>query len=223
MNTTPNPYVPQNGPEFMSSTVYRSIGYITFSIAVLLIATEVFKLFVLRYKYFHNVENFLELTLYVSAVLHLRIFLSNTKIWDEESVILPVLCIFLAWTNHLLYLKGLPVYGIYVTMFIKVCFSIIKLLVLFGVIFLAFILIFYLLHIDAAGFINTEDILMKVIIMMIGEFEFGEWLFKSPTDSKDAQTISYREMIYIIFILFVLLVAVAFTNLLVSDFNPLVL
>ena len=217
-NAILNPNVPRDGPESISSMpAYRSIAYITFPLGVLLTATEIFKLFMLRCKYFCNVDNVLELTLYVSAVVHLRIFLFKAEILSDESIIIPVLCIFLAWTNHLLYLKGLPVYGIYVVMFVKVCFSVIKLLVLFAVIFLAFILMFYLLHIDDAGFTHTEDILIKVIAMMTGEFEFGEWLYKRETNSRNIPRISYREILYITLIFFVLLVAVAFTNLLVSD------
>ena len=98
-------------------------------------------------------------------------------------------------------------YGIYVTMFIKVCCTVIKLLVLFGVIFLAFILVFYLLQINVDGFKTTVDIIIKVMVMMTGEFEYSEWLVK----------VSNKELLCIVFLLFVLLVAVAFTNLLVSE------
>ena len=211
--------LPQLKKAFASSqNAYRSIGFLVFSIAVFQIATEVVKLIVLRHKYFYNIENFVELTLYLSAVWHLRTFLFQASEAEEPYAVI-ILCIFLAWTNHLLYLKGLPMYGIYVSMFLKVCFTIIKLIVLFGVIFLAFALIFYLLHIDESGFQRAGDVVTKILVMMTGEFEFSTWLVDNSTKKTDNfPKLPYKELSFIAFVLFVLLVSVAFTNLLVSFF-----
>ena len=108
-------------------------------------------------------------------------------------------------------------YGIYVAMYIRVCITLAKLIVIFGVIFLAFVLIFYLLHLDEPGFTQTGDIIIKVFVMMTGEFEFSKWLVEnSSKKTNNFPKVPFNLASYVSFFLFVFLVAVAFTNLLVS-------
>lgn len=184
---------------------------------MLQIAVEAFKLFVLRLQYFYNPENYLEITLYIATVWHMStyLFLPGAV---KEPFFLACLCIALVWTNHLFYLKGLPMYGIYTTMFIKVCATVVKVLVLFGIIFLAFILIFFLLNIDDVVFMDTGNLITKVFVMMTGEFEFSQWLVQNSGQktSNNYPKVPHKEVTYIAFFLFVLVVAIAFTNLLVS-------
>ena len=184
--------------------------------AILQLLNEAMKMVVYRHKYFYRFENYMELTLYISTIVFMMTFLFHPST-AEEPVVTVLLCIFLAWTNHLLYMQVLPFYSIYVVMFVQVCMTVIKLLIIFAVILLAFILIFYLLFINQKGFQSTNAVIIKILVMMTGEFDFSSWLAGSKDTKVDNYPVlPYPEMTYLVFVLFLLLVTVAFTNLLVS-------
>ena len=172
---------------------------IVVSTGLLQMLNEIFKLLVLRHKYFYNLENYVEITLYVLVIL------------TEATDIRPfeVLSILLAWTNHLLYLQGLPWYNVYAVMYIKVCITIVKLLIMFGIIFISFVVAFTLLSIGDDQFKDTKATVLKIFVMMNGEFGIDSW-FKE-------KHLQFPIVTYIAFFLFLLFVAVAFTNLLVSN------
>ena len=194
----------------------KACGYIILIFAILQIINEIFKLIVCRLKYFYSFDNYVELTLYIATVVYMHTFLfEDSK--AEEPFEVAILCILLTWTNHLLYLQGLPMFQLYVVMFIRVCVTILKLLVTFGTMLLAFTLVFGLLYVGHIGPDRMDVILTRVFVMMPGELELNDWIFgNSRKKENNFEMLPYKELTYVVFILFLFLMTIAFTNLLVS-------
>ena len=176
------------------------------------------QLVVLRKKFFKNFANYVEVTLYCVSLVYITRFMYARQVTRSLSE-LGVIVIFLGWSNFLLYLQRVPMYRLYIVMFLKVAVTIVKLLFVFLVIILAFGLTFYLLFLRQTSFRNPLASLTKVLIMMTGEFDF-ESAISTNLHSRDSKTnfplVPFPTMSYCIFIIFVFFVAVAFTNLLVS-------
>eukprot|EP00795_Rhopilema_esculentum_P014080 gene14080-5067_t len=67
------------------------------------------------------------------------------------------------------------------------------------------------------GFQSTNAVIVKILVMMTGEFDFSNWLAGSKnTEIDNYAVLPYPEMTYLVFVLFLLLVTVAFTNLLIG-------
>lgn len=176
------------------------------------------QLIVLRKKFFKNFANYVEVTLYTVSLLYITRFMYARQVTKALSE-LGVIVIFLGWSNCLLYLQRVPMFRLYIVMFLKVAFTIVKLLFVFSIIILAFALTFYLLFIRQTSFRNPLASLTKVLVMMTGEFDY-ETAISTNLGAKDSKTnfplVPFPTMSYCIFVIFVFFVAVAFTNLLVS-------
>lgn len=183
------------------------IFIMVFVISLLQILNEVFKLLVLRHKYFYRIENYVEITLNIFAIM----MLTSVETVDTYEHISMALCIFLAWTNHLLYLQGIPYYNIYAAMYLKVCMTIVKVLLLFAIIFICFIVSFHLLSLNQTQFKNLDMRVLALFTMMTGELGINEWFF-----SQGKGKVPFPTTTYLVMFLFLLFIVMAFTNLLIG-------
>ena len=130
-----------------------------------------------------------------------------------------VICMFLGWTNLLLYLQRIGIFRLYIVMFLRVSFTIVKLLFVFGIVIMAFSLTFYLVFIRQTAYRNLWASIVKVLVMITGEFDFDNTI-SANLNTKDSKTgfpyVPFPKLSYSVFTIFVFLGAVAFTNLLVS-------
>ena len=142
---------------------------------------------------------------------------------DDRAYELGIISVFLAWSNTLLFLQRIPMYRLYVVMFLKVCLTIIRLLMVFSIIIGAFALTFFLLFTRQKSFYPLSISVLKVLVMMAGEFEFSTSITSKigQKDSKQLMYVPYPTLSYAVFITFVFLVAVAFTNLLVCAYSDM--
>ena len=183
------------------------------------ILKELVQLIVLRKKYFKSLTNYLEMSLYALNVYYIAMFFRLPVVTRGLSEI-GVICMFLGWTNVLLYLQRVGLFRLYIVMFLRVSFTIIKLLFVFSIVILAFSLTFYLMFIRQVAFRNPLASIVKVLVMLTGEFDFDDTL-SSNLGARDPKTgfpyVPFPSLSYVVFIIFVFLGAVAFTNLLVSS------
>ena len=182
------------------------------------ILTELVQLIALREKYFKNLTNYFEVALYALSLYYMKLFFTLSVVSQEQSQI-GVICMFLGWVNTLLYLQRIKSCRLYIVMYLKVSFTIVKLLFIFGIIILAFSFTFYLLFIRQISYINPFASTVKVLVMLTGEFDFEDTI-SSSLEKTDSSTgflyVPFPVLSYVLFAIFVFLGAVAFTNLLVS-------
>ncbi|XP_043230457.1 transient receptor potential cation channel subfamily A member 1-like, partial [Amphibalanus amphitrite] len=117
-------------------------------------------------------ENYLELSLYMSALF------SVTPVFHpvvhHVYVIAAAIAVFLAWFNMLLYLRSFESVGIYVVMFVEIQKTLLRVLVIFSVLIIAFGLAFYILMSQGnhPEFSSVPVALSRTFNMMLGEIDF---------------------------------------------------
>ena len=154
-----------------------------------------------------------------------------------------VLAVFLGWINMISFLKLVPRLGVYVLMFQNVIYSFLKMLLLGLLLIIAFGLAFYMLFrtpsqvvcdffpsllggsvtcqyllyvsFQRTPFATPARALIKTMTMPLANFDFDGMFHLS--DSEDE--IAYVGASYLMWIVFVIILAILFQNLLVSLFN----
>ena len=196
---------------FKHSSVSGSLNTMNIIILILNVLqslNECFKLLILGYKYFYRPANYIEIALYISVYIKL----TSTGVVERYEHAFIALCIFLAWTNLLFYLQGIPFYNIYVAMYLRVCATIIKLLILFGIILMCFLIIFGLLRIDNDQFKTIEMRILTLFTMMNGEVGLNDWWLGEAMKAR----VPFPVTTYGTMFLFLLFMIMAFTNLLIG-------
>ena len=196
----------------------RVLGYFIIIFCSMQIFKELLQLAVLRFKYFLSFVNYLEVTLYASTLFYITSYLFKTRL-NRISYEVGCICTFLGWVNVMFFLQRVPMFRIVIVMFIQVCLTIVKVLLVFSTVILSFILTFYMLFMKQSSFSDLTRTTTKVLVMMTGEFEY-DTIITGNLRGKDATTnfplVPYPHLTYVVFIVFVFLVALAFSNLLVG-------
>ena len=124
--------------------------------------------------------------------------------WQVSAVVLT-----LAWINLLFYMRQIPVLGKYITIFHDVLYTFLKVTIIIVIFLIAFALGFHVLLAYQEPFNRVEFSLLKVAVMMSGEFDYGD----IGLDSGD---VPFRTVTCILFIVFFVLVSIITLNLLVG-------
>ena len=196
----------------------QALGSIILIFCSFQILKELVQLIVLRKKYFKDITNYVEVALYALSFYYTVTFF-EASVANRGLSEIGVICMFLGWTNILLYLQRIESFRLYIVMFLRVSFTIIKLLLIFSIVILAFSLTFYLVFIRQTSYRSPMASIVKVLVMLTGEFDF-ETTISSSLGVKDSKTgfpyVPFPNLSYSLFTIFVFLGAVSFTNLLVS-------
>uniref|UniRef100_T1JBU6 Ion transport domain-containing protein n=1 Tax=Strigamia maritima TaxID=126957 RepID=T1JBU6_STRMM len=132
---------------------------------------EIIQFYQQKMKYLTNPINLFEWFLYVSSSI--MVYPVFSGVLHQNELAFSAVAVFLAWFNFLLYLQRFDKIGIYVVMFLEILKTLIKALLIFSILFIAFALAFYILlsrghHL---GFSNIPISLLRVFSMMLGEFD----------------------------------------------------
>lgn len=139
---------------------------------------EVVQIYQQRYQYLFEPINFVSWLLYIASFIMVSpIFLDGHKcdmLFSAAS-----LTVFLSWFNLLLYLQRFDQIGIYVVMFLEILQTLIKVLLVFSILIIAFGLAFYILlsqvsHLQPnhLSFTSIPMSLLRTFSMMLGEMDF---------------------------------------------------
>lgn len=128
----------------------------------------------------------------------------------------------------LLFIQKVPIFGIYVLMFLTVVKTFFRFIVVFALFILGFSFSFYMLLQNQIPFDSFAKTLVKSIVMMIGEYEY-EGIFEnfkgdfqgcdrnSDPDCPDWSTINfYHQVAYVMFVAFMIVMTIIVTNMLVG-------
>ena len=108
---------------------------------------ELFEMYVKKLKYFTCLQNLLDWMVYITGFLFLLAFAAKIRSLKAGQLAwqLGTVCIFLAYMNLILQTRIFHNVGLYVTMFIEVVKTLIRVLVVFMMFILAYSLVFYIL------------------------------------------------------------------------------
>ena len=115
----------------------------------------------------------------------------------------------LAWINLLIHMRQVPVLGKYITIFHDIFYTFIKFGVILLIFIIAFALGFHILNGNLDFFDSIHDSMLKVLIMMSGEFDYTSiFLEHGPVPFKFSS--------YFLFIVLFILLSIITLNLLIG-------
>ena len=97
------------------------------------------------YHYFLSLENYIEVLAYISSIIFVSHFGTNCWCPTNWQWQLGAIGIFLAWINLILFLKRVPLLGIYVLMFNAILHSFLKFALIAFLFVVAFCIAFYMI------------------------------------------------------------------------------
>lgn len=139
---------------------------------------EILQIYQQPYQYLFEPINLVSWLLYIAAIIMVTpVFMNGHKcdmLFSAASV-----TVFLSWFNLLLYLQRFDQVGIYVVMFLEILQTLIKVLIVFSILIIAFGLAFFILlskvqqpQPNHLSFTSIPMSLMRTFSMMLGEMDF---------------------------------------------------
>lgn len=162
-------YEDENGTEFPTyelvcvpvsdiydtQTVFSTgFSYVVFGFAIVHLVKEILQIIIQRFKYFTDISNLLEWALYGTTFAFMIPYVMPNDITHDlfsEMTdpyllwVVGVASIFLCYANLVLFLRRFRLFGIYVTMFLEVTQTVVKVLLVFLVFILGFAIVFFIL------------------------------------------------------------------------------
>ncbi|XP_044731669.1 transient receptor potential channel pyrexia [Chrysoperla carnea] len=160
-------------------------------------------------QYLSQPENIIEWSVIASVFVISFIYTGRTYMWQNHVGAFAVL---FGWTNLMLMIGQLPVFGSYVAMYTRVQGEFAKLLLAYSCLLIGFTISFCVIFPDSNSFANPFLGFITVLVMMTGELNLDLLLDDDPEDPPFLLEIS-AQVTYILFLLFV---TVMLMNLLVG-------
>ncbi|XP_070529665.1 transient receptor potential channel pyrexia-like [Cardiocondyla obscurior] len=171
-------------------------------------------------QFFTQVENLVELCVILNVFATSFIYTGKTYTWQSYLGAFGVLC---AWSNLMLMVGQLPVFGAYVAMFTSVQAQVFKLLLAYACLLIGFTVSFCVIFPRSKWFSSPHTGLIKVLAMMTGELGFDDFFFSSEKgglpfhDSIGGTSwILLQISAQLCFVLFLLFVTIVLMNLLIG-------
>ncbi|XP_041823420.1 transient receptor potential cation channel subfamily A member 1b [Melanotaenia boesemani] len=163
-----------------------------------------------RRNYFRDYSNFADWTSAVFSLLFVIPLMLNVQgSFHWQAGAFGVLN---SWIAFLLYLQRFEGVGIYVVMFGEILKTLVRIVMLFMYLMLAFSLAFYALMLNKREFSSVPLSVMQTFVMMVGELNYqGNFL-----DALLKNELPFRLMTYFIFVHFVLLMPILLVNLMIG-------
>lgn len=160
-------------------------------------------------QYLSHPENIIEWTVIVSVFVISFIYTGRTYTWQNH---IGAFAVLFGWTNLMLMVGQLPIFGSYVAMYTRVQGEFAKLLLAYSCLLIGFTISFCVIFPDSSTFANPFIGLITVLVMMTGELNLDLLVDDDPEDPPFLLEIS-AQVTYILFLLFV---TVILMNLLVG-------
>uniref|UniRef100_A0AAQ4S4B5 Transient receptor potential cation channel, subfamily A, member 1b n=1 Tax=Gasterosteus aculeatus aculeatus TaxID=481459 RepID=A0AAQ4S4B5_GASAC len=163
-----------------------------------------------RWNYFKDYSNQSD---WLSAVFAL-LFIIPTMLNVEGSLHWQAgaMAVLTSWTGFLLYLQRFEGVGIYVVMFWEIMKTLVRIVMLFIYLVLAFSLAFYALMLEQVKFDSVPLSVMQTFVMMVGELNYQSNIL-GPYQQNE---LPFGVLTYFIFVMFVLLMPILLVNLMIG-------
>lgn len=160
-------------------------------------------------QYLSHPENIIEWTVIASVFIISFIYTGRTYMWQNH---IGAFAVLFGWTNLMLMIGQLPIFGSYVAMYTRVQGEFAKLLLAYSCLLIGFTISFCVIFPDSSNFANPFIGLITVLVMMTGELSLDLLVDDDPEDPPFLLEISAQ----VTFVLFLLFVTVILMNLLVG-------
>ncbi|KAK5642668.1 hypothetical protein RI129_008835 [Pyrocoelia pectoralis] len=178
---------------------------------------EIIQLYQQKLLYFMDPTNLVSWLLYISASIMVFPLFGGTI--AEMQFSFGSVTIFLSWLNLLLLLQRFDQVGIYVVMFLEILQTLIKVLMVFSILIIAFGLAFYILlsRGEHLSFRTIPMSLIRTFSMMLGEIDFlGTFVEPFYLRKEDGRTLPFPIPAFLILGVFMVLMPILLMNLLIG-------
>lgn len=204
-NSTTSKY----SPNYMDNitTSQKAFIYLILCFAIFNILKEFTQMKSQKGEYFKDKDNLTEWIFYILLLfLVLPFFFNvcNSFQWQAGSV-----AIFMAWFNLLLHLQRFEHFGIYVVMFLEILQTLVRVIMVFVVLILAFGFSFYIsLHEGNSPSFSTPGLsIMTSAVMMLGSIDYQQvWVDADYKGTLPNKTLNYMFLAFFILIMPILLI-----------------
>ncbi|XP_046808710.1 transient receptor potential cation channel subfamily A member 1 isoform X1 [Lucilia cuprina] len=165
-------------------SIEQSRAIIVCAVAIIIYITtlslrELIQMYQQRLHYILEIDNFISWVLYISTlIMVIPVFKADGGITNVHYSAASI-SVFLSWFRLLLFLQRFDQVGIYVVMFLEILQTLIKVLLVFSILIIAFGLAFYILlskiidpQPNHLSFSNIPMSLLRTFSMMLGELDF---------------------------------------------------
>ncbi|KAM9337048.1 transient receptor potential cation channel subfamily A member 1b [Symphorus nematophorus] len=174
------------------------------------IAKEMVQISQQRWNYFKDYSNQSDWLSAILSLLFVIPFMLNVEgSWHWQAGAMAVLN---SWIGFLLYLQRFEGIGIYVVMFWEIMKTLVRIVMLFLYLMLAFSLAFYALMLNQKEFESVPLSVMQTFVMMVGELNYQN----NFLDAYLNHELPFSLLTYFIFAHFVLLMPILLVNLMIG-------
>lgn len=183
---------------------------------------ELVQLSWLRFGYLKDATNMFELVMYAMVCVFTIPSFFGEEIYSEETRWNAGLTgLFLCYLNLTLHFRRYGGFGLYVTMYVEVLWTFVKVISTFLVALIGYSLVFYILLGNQGNFSSFLLALGKIHVMMVGELDYTNMLVDRIVNN---ETVPGTDLLYVplpaltslLFFVFVLMISVVLVNLLVG-------
>ncbi|XP_011707953.1 PREDICTED: uncharacterized protein LOC105462802 [Wasmannia auropunctata] len=167
-------------------------------------------------QFFTQMENLVEWCVILSVFATSFVYTGKTYVWQSHLGAFAVLC---GWSNLMLMIGQLPVFGAYVAMFTSVQAQVFKLLLAYACLLVGFTASFCVIFPHSNSFSSPHTGLIKVLAMMTGELGFDSFISSekgSIYETNERSWILLHISAQLFFVLFLLFVTIVLMNLLIG-------
>ncbi|XP_071446354.1 transient receptor potential cation channel subfamily A member 1 [Hetaerina americana] len=177
---------------------------------------EIIQAYQQKWQYLLDPFNIVSLLLYGSAFS--MVFPVFGRELRELQFSCAAITIFLSCFTLLLYLQRFDQVGIYIVMFLEILQTLIKVLLIFSILIIAFGLSFYilLLPINNLSFTNVPMSLMRTFSMMLGEIDFLGTFVQPYYEVNGVKALPYPILTFLILGIFMVFMPILLMNLLIG-------
>ena len=196
-----------SGERHHAAEAFKILYALTCAMLSVLVLREAVQMIQCGFGYILDMENWIEWAIFAIAITYLAKLRAIADASDEAATRWAAVAVLLAWFELTLLLGRLPGIGIYVYMVLHVTVMLAKLFLYFSFVSVGFVLAFYLLLPGNAAFGHPMSALIKVDVMMSGEFDFDDNFVFGDGENVLAQAV---------FLAFFLTMTLVLTNLLIG-------
>nr|XP_020455683.1 transient receptor potential cation channel subfamily A member 1 [Monopterus albus] len=196
---------------FLEQSLFLSFCMVmVFVMNICCIAKELVQITQQRWNYFKDFSNQCDWFSAVCSLLFIIPIMFNAEgslHWQAGAV-----AVFNSWVGFLLYLQRFEGVGIYVVMFGEIMKTLVRIVMLFLYLMLAFGLAFHALMLNQKEFDSVPLSVMQTFVMMVGELNYQN----NFLDTYLKHELPFSLLTYFIFVNFVLLMPILLVNLLIG-------
>ncbi|KAG8311698.1 Transient receptor putative cation channel sub A member 1 [Homalodisca vitripennis] len=207
----------EEGDELVGTPVMYTCSTAIVMYVVVNMVREGLQLYQQRWQYLLDPTNLVSWMLYISTIIMiLPVYHGNV---NEIQVSCASITVFLSWFTLLLNLQRFDMVGIYVVMFLEILQTLIKVLVVFSILIIAFGLAFYILlsRGEHLSFKTVPMSLVRTFSMMLGEIDFlGTYVQPYYLRDEEGRTLPFPIPAFLILALFMVFMPILLMNLLIG-------